>query len=80
MITLPVALLSLVPTGAVSAGVHDAILAVTALFPFRPTLRAMTSALDPGGPGIGGPLLHLAALTAAYAMLARIALRRFGSV
>ena len=39
----------------------------------------MTAALDPAGPGIGLPLLHLAALTAAYGLLARLALRRFSA-
>ena len=56
MVTLPVAFLSLVPSGAVGAGVFDAIAIVTALFPFKPALQAMTAALDPAGPGIGGRL------------------------
>jgi ABC-2 type transport system permease protein len=80
MISLPVALLSLVPSGAVGPALYDAILAITALFPFKPALRAMTAALDPAGPGIGVPLLHLAGLAVAYSALARVALRRFGSV
>lgn len=80
MVSLPVALLSLVPSGAVGATVYDAIRIVTALFPFKPALDAMTAALDPAGAGIGEPLLHLAILTVAYAALARIALRRFASV
>jgi ABC-2 type transport system permease protein len=80
MVALPVALLSLVPSGAVGPALHDAIRVVTALFPFKPALQAMTAALDPAGPGIGGPLLHLAILVAAYGAIARLALRRFGSV
>jgi len=80
MLALPVALLSLVPSGAVGAGLYDAIRVLTALFPFKPALEAMTAALDPAGPGIGGPLLHLTILIAAYTTLARLALRRFGSV
>jgi ABC-2 type transporter len=80
MISLPVALLSLIPSGAVGAGFYDAIELFTALFPFKPALDALSGALDPAGPGIGGPLLHLAVLTAAYGLLARFALRRFGSV
>jgi hypothetical protein len=79
MIALPVALLSLVPAGAVGGALAEVIRVLTALFPFKPALRAMTAGLDPAGPGIGGPLLHLAILTAAYAALARLALRRFGS-
>lgn len=79
MISLPVALLSLVPSGAVGSGLYDVIRAVTALFPFKPALQAMTAALDSAGPGIGAPLLHLAILIVAYGALARLALRRFAS-
>jgi len=80
MISLPVALLSLVPSGAVGSTLYDAIKLVTALFPFKPALQAMTAALDSAGPGIGAPLLHLALLVVAYTAIARIALRRFASV
>ena len=77
MISLPVAFLSLVPSGTVSGGVYKALEIFRALFPFDPSLDAMTSALDSSAPGIGVPLLHLAAITVAYAVLARLALRRF---
>lgn len=80
MVTLPVAFLSLVPSGAVSPALFDAIRYLTALFPFKPALQAITAALDQAGPGLGGPLLHLAVLFAAYAALARLALRRFSAV
>jgi hypothetical protein len=80
MVTLPVAFLSLVPSGAVGGALFDAVRVVTALFPFKPALEAMTAALDPAGPGIGGPLLHLAILIVAYGLLARFALRRFAAV
>ena len=80
MVTLPIAFLSLVPSGAVGPAVFDAIPIVTALFPFKPSLEAITAALDEAGPGIGGPLAHLAILFVAYAGLARLALRRFSAV
>ncbi|HXS47474.1 MAG TPA: ABC transporter permease, partial [Solirubrobacterales bacterium] len=80
MISLPVALLSLVPSGAVGSALYDAIRVITALFPFKPALQAMTAALDSAGSGIGGPLLHLAILVVAYVAIARFALRRFASV
>jgi hypothetical protein len=80
MVTLPVAFLSLIPSGAVSPAAFDAIRYFTALFPFKPALQAITAALDEAGPGIGGPLLHLAVLFAAYSALARLALRRFSAV
>jgi ABC-2 type transport system permease protein len=80
MVSLPVALLSLVPSGAVGPTLWDAIRVVTALFPFKPALDAMTAALDAGGRDLGGPLAHLGILLVAYAALARLALRRFTAV
>ncbi len=80
MVTLPVAFLSLVPSGTVGSGLFDAIRVITALFPFKPALQAMTAALDSAGPGIGAPLVHLAILIAAYGALARLALRRFATL
>ena len=59
---------------------YDAIQVLTGLFPFKPALQAMTAALDPAGPALGRPLLHLALLLAGYALLARLALRRFARV
>ncbi len=80
MVTLPVAFLSLVPSGAVGSGLFDLVRIVTAIFPFKPALQAMTAALDSSGPGIGVPLVHLAILIVAYGLLARLALRRFAAV
>jgi ABC-2 type transport system permease protein len=80
MVTLPIAFLSLIPSGTVGPALYDAIKLVTALFPFKPALQAMTAALDPGGPSIAAALLHLAILIAAYGLLARLALRRFATV
>lgn len=80
MLTLPIALLSLIPSGAVGGALYDLVGLVTALFPFEPALEAMTAALDPAGPGIGGPLAHLAALAVVYGLLARLALRRFSVI
>ncbi|HEX4670397.1 MAG TPA: ABC transporter permease [Solirubrobacterales bacterium] len=80
MVTLPIAFLSLIPSGAVGSGLFDLVRVVTAIFPFKPALQAMTAALDSAGPGIGGPLIHLAVLIAAYGLVARFALRRFAAV
>ena len=77
MVSLPIAFLSLVPSGTVSPGLFDVIGVVTALFPFDPALRALEGALDEAGPGIGIAIAHLAILTVAYAAFARLALRRF---
>jgi ABC-2 type transport system permease protein len=77
MVSLPIAFLSLVPSGTVSATAFDLIEVVRALFPFDPALDAMQGALDDAGPDMLLPLVHLAAVVAAYAALARLALRRF---
>jgi ABC-2 type transport system permease protein len=80
MVALPVAFLSLIPSGAVGGTLFQAIEILAALFPFKPALEAITAALDSAGPGLGGPLLHLAILGVAYGLLARLALRRFTAV
>jgi ABC-2 type transport system permease protein len=80
MVTLPIAFLSLIPSGAIGAGLYSVIKIVSALFPFKPALEALTGALDSSGPSLGGPLLHLAILLVAYALIARLALRRFTAV
>jgi ABC-type transport system involved in cytochrome c biogenesis permease component len=80
MVTLPVALLSLVPVGTVGKGLFDVIKVITAVFPFKPALEAITAGLDSSGGSIGTPLLHLAILIVAYGIIARVALRRFARV
>ena len=50
MVTLPIAFLSLIPSGAIGAGLYSVIKVVAALFPFKPALEALTGALDSSGP------------------------------
>jgi ABC-type multidrug transport system permease subunit len=76
MLSLPLAFLALVPSGAVGPALYDVIRAVSAVFPFKPTLDALDAALNDAG-GLAGPLLHLAGLAVAFGVLSRIALRRF---
>jgi ABC-type multidrug transport system permease subunit len=76
MLSLPIAFLALVPSGAVSAGLYDVIQVVSGAFPFAPTLDAMNAALNGAG-GIGLPLLHLALLFLGFGAISRLALRRF---
>jgi ABC-type transport system involved in cytochrome c biogenesis permease component len=75
VVSLPVAALALVPSGAVSEGAYDVIRAISGAFPFKPALQALDAALNGGELAV--PLLHLAALTLAFAALARLSLRRF---
>jgi len=76
MLSLPLAFLALVPSGAVAPALYDVIRAISAAFPFNPTLDAMDAALNDAG-DLAGPLLHLAGLMAAFGVLGRVALRRF---
>jgi ABC-2 type transport system permease protein len=76
-LALPVAFISLVPSGTVGKGLLEVIHVIAGAFPFRPALDALSGALSASGPDLGLPLLHLALLTVGYLVLARIALRRF---
>ena len=76
MLCLPLAFLALVPSGAVAPALYDVIRAVSAVFPFKPSLDALDAALNDAGE-LGGPLLHLAVLTLAFGTLGRLALQRF---
>jgi ABC-2 type transport system permease protein len=79
MLALPLAFLALVPSGAVATGLYDVIRVINAAFPFKPTLDALDAAINGASPGLLGPALHLVGLTAAYGVLARLALRRFAA-
>jgi ABC-2 type transport system permease protein len=76
-LSLPIAFLALVPSGAVSKGVYDVIRVISAAFPFKPTLDAMDHALSGSGSDMLLPVLHLVILAAAFTAVARLALRRF---
>jgi ABC-2 type transport system permease protein len=76
MLSLPLAFLALVPSGAVTPVLYDAIRVVSALFPFKATLDALDAALNDSG-SMAGPLLHLAALFLGFGALSRLGLRRF---
>jgi ABC-type transport system involved in cytochrome c biogenesis permease component len=77
LLSLPIAALALIPSGTVSAGLYDAVKIVSALFPFKPALNGLDNALNDAGGSLGGALANLVALVVGYAILARVALRRF---
>jgi ABC-type transport system involved in cytochrome c biogenesis permease component len=77
LLSLPIAFLALVPSGAVSAALYDVIRVVSALFPFKPALQAIDNALNDTGQSLLVSILHLAALTLAFGAIARLSLRRF---
>ena len=77
MISLPIAFVSLVPSGTVSPSLFHVLEVVRGVFPFHPALNALAGALDPASGAIGLALLQLAIIAAAYGAIARLALRRF---
>ena len=77
MLSLPIVVLGLIPSGTVGTGLYRVIEVISALFPFKPALQALDAAVNDASPGLLGPLLHLAIITVAFTALARLALRRF---
>jgi ABC-type multidrug transport system permease subunit len=76
LLALPIVFLALVPSGSVSPALYDTVNTISGLFPFKPALRALDGAINGGELLL--PIVHLLGLTAAFSVLARIALRRFG--
>jgi ABC-2 type transport system permease protein len=76
-LALPVAFISLIPSGTINKTLLDVIHVIAGAFPFRAAVDALSGALSASGPDLGLPLLHLALLTVGYLLLARLALRRF---
>jgi ABC-type multidrug transport system permease subunit len=76
LLSLPLAFLALVPAGAVASGLYDAIGALSFVFPFKAALQALDAAVNRSAPGLGISLVHLLALSALFAALARVGLRR----
>jgi ABC-2 type transport system permease protein len=77
LLSLPIAFVALVPASAVSGTLGSVLSVVAFLFPFRSALQAAGNAFSGAAPGIGLPLLHLAVLAVAFAVIARVAMRRF---
>jgi ABC-2 type transport system permease protein len=77
VLSLPIAFVALVPGDAVSSTLRSILDAVAFVFPFRSALQAVSNAFTGTAPGIGWPLVHLAALTLVFGLLARVAMRRF---
>jgi ABC-2 type transport system permease protein len=76
LLSLPLALLALVPAGSVSGGFYDAIATVSFAFPFKAALEALDAAVNSSSPSLDGALVHLAALTIVFGALARVGLLR----
>jgi ABC-2 type transport system permease protein len=77
LLSLPVAFVALVPGTAVASGLKTLLDVIAFVFPFKAALEAVSNAFSGAAPGMAGPLVHLAVLAAIYAVIARIAVRRF---
>jgi hypothetical protein len=77
LLSLPIAFVALVPASAVSGALKSVLDAIAFIFPFKAALQAVSNAFSGTAPGIGLPLVHLAVLTVVFAVLARLAMRRF---
>jgi ABC-2 type transport system permease protein len=75
LLSLPLAFLALVPAGSVAAGLYDTIKVISFVFPFKSSLQALDAAVNSASPALGISILHLAVLTAAFGLLARLGLR-----
>jgi ABC-2 type transport system permease protein len=78
LLSLPLAFLALVPSGAVARGLYDAIGVVSFAFPYKSALQALDAAVNGASPAIGSSLVHLAVLTLLFTGFARLGLRRTG--
>jgi ABC-2 type transport system permease protein len=76
LLTLPMALLALVPAGAVAGGLYGAISAISFVFPYKATLQALDAAVNGSSPGLAISVVHVLALGAVFAALARAGLRQ----
>jgi hypothetical protein len=76
VLSLPLALLALVPAGAVGKGVYDVIGTISFVFPFKAALQGLDAAVNSSSPSLGVSLVHLAALIVGFGALARFGLRR----
>jgi hypothetical protein len=74
-LSLPLAFLALVPSGSVAGGLYDTMRVISFAFPFKSALQALDAAVNSATPAIGISILHLAGLTAAFGLLARLGLR-----
>lgn len=76
LLSLPLAFLALVPSGAVASGLYDVISVISFLFPYKAALQALDVAVNGGTPAIWLSALHLAVLGVVFAVLAGAGLRR----
>jgi ABC-type multidrug transport system permease subunit len=76
LLSLPLAFLALVPSGAVAGLLYDVIGVVSFVFPYKAALQALDTAVNGASPSIAASIAHLLGLTLLFGVLARLGLRR----
>jgi ABC-2 type transport system permease protein len=76
LLALPLALLALVPAGAVGHAFYDVVSIISFVFPFKAALQALDAAVNGASPSLGGSIAHLAGLCVLFGAVARVSLRR----
>ncbi len=75
LLSLPLALLALVPSGAIAGGLYAVISAISFVFPYKAALQALDAAVNGSSPGVAISVVHVLALSVLFAALARLGLR-----
>jgi len=76
-LSIPMAALALVPSGALTGAADAAVDVVNFALPFKWALQALDAAVNDAEPGLLAPALHLIGLTLFFGAIARLAMRRF---
>jgi ABC-type multidrug transport system permease subunit len=76
-LSLPMAALALVPSGAIAETPYRVVQVVDFVLPFKWALQALDAAINDASPSLLVPSLHLLALTVAFVAIARLGMRRF---
>ncbi len=76
-LSLPMAALALVPSGATGDVLYKVVQVVNFALPFKWALQCLDAAINDADPSLLVPALHLLGLTAAFVAVARLAIRRF---
>ncbi len=76
VLSLPLALLALVPAGSVARGLYDVIGVISFAFPFKAALQGLDAAVNRSSPSLSSALAHLILLAFVFGALARAGLRR----
>jgi len=79
LLTLPLTFLALVPEGAVSGALYAVVEGVSAVFPFKPALDAVTRSISDTGTSVWTSIAHSLAVGLLFTLLATASVRKLSS-